>query len=355
MSRNGKIFVSIAALEEPSLVDTIKNCLKNAKNPNNIIFGISLQYSNEPDLSFIDNQSRIIKYPLPDYNNNIGPGIIEIRNAIKKLHKDEEYFLQIDSHTVFDKNWDNTLIVDLDKFENKTIISKQLWQQERMDSYVTKYSIDMSRPQGLLIGYTSEQDEDVSNIIKEKRIKNLYYFKNTYLSGNFIFTKSKWLYEVPISNHKYVYEEVEPAIISYCYGYDIVSPLRSNQVIFSGIDYKYSEPLDEKWWDIVKVDPNDKTTWLYGRKWIRDNNDMVKEVEKLMLFGKNKYISLEHTARPIEDFYKEVGISKEYMEELAKIESANNFEDFDVVGHYNKEALFFYRETIADKQYRGGK
>ena len=54
-----------------------------------------MQYDVEPNLDFVSTQSRIIRFPKPNYDTNTGPGIIEIRNAIKRLHKDEEYFLQI--------------------------------------------------------------------------------------------------------------------------------------------------------------------------------------------------------------------------------------------------------------------
>ena len=53
---NDKIFISIAALEEPNLQKTIKNALNAATLPENISFGISLQYDQAPDLSFIKNK-----------------------------------------------------------------------------------------------------------------------------------------------------------------------------------------------------------------------------------------------------------------------------------------------------------
>jgi|LakMenEpi03Aug12_release.lakeMendotaPanAssembly.Ray.scaffolds.fasta_scaffold38436_3 hypothetical protein len=353
MSHNDKIFVSIAALEEPGLIDTIKDCLNKAKKPENIIFGISLQYENEPDLNFINNQSRIIRYPLPDYDNNIGPGIVEIRNAIKKLHKDEEYFLQIDSHTTFDKNWDDVLITDINKFENKTIISKQILQKEIKTNSITEYTLDINKKEGILIGTVSQSDNDVTPIIEKRLIKDSKYFTNIFLSGNFYFTKSRWLYEVPTSNHKYVYEEIVPAIISYCYGYNIVSPLISRQVIYSNTDKKYLEPLDEKWWHVVKVNPEDSTTWLFGRKWIRDDLEVVNEIEKLLFYGKNKYMSIENNIRSIIDFYNEVGLGKEFRQLHAEILGGRHSKDLWVIGYDTKEGMIGYRERKLDAFFKG--
>ncbi len=347
MSHNDKIFVSIAALEEPGLIDTIKNCLGKAKKPENIIFGISLQYESEPDLSFISNQSRIIRYPLPDYDNNIGPGIIEIRNAIKKLHKDEEYFLQIDSHTTFDKNWDDILIHDINEMDDKTVISKQASEFENKENHITSFRLIPNPP--ILTGGTSINLDKI-----QKKLINENYFLNHYISGNFIFVKAKWLYEVPmVTYHKHPYEEEEHTIISYCYGYNAVSPLRKRQVIFSGTDIKYYFPRSEKWWNINKINPDDESTWLYSRLWITDNEEMRTEVEKLMLTGKNKYMSIENNARSVIDFYNEIGLGKEFRQLHAEMLGGRHSKDLWVVGHDNKEGMIRYRERKLDAFFKG--
>jgi len=47
-----KIFVQIASYRDPELIPTIKSCLENAKNPENLNFGICRQY--HPDDKFDD-------------------------------------------------------------------------------------------------------------------------------------------------------------------------------------------------------------------------------------------------------------------------------------------------------------
>jgi hypothetical protein len=347
MSHNDKIFVSIAALEDPGLIDTIKDCLKKAKKPENIIFGIALTYETEPNLDFIQNQSRIIRTPMPDYNNQIGMGIIEIRNAIKRLHKDETYFLQIDAHANFEKNWDDILIHDINEMDDKTVISKQISELENKENHITQFRLIPETP--VLTGST------VVNLDKiQKKLINENYFLNHYISCNFIFAKAKWLYEVPmVTYHRYPYEEQEHTIISYCYGYNAVSPLRKRQVVFAGTDPKYHFPRSEKWWRINKINPDDESTWQYDRLWISDNDEMRTEVEQLMLTGKNKYMSIENTARNIIDFYTDIGLAEEYKQMFSLLKGGNTPSHFRVRGDHTKDELVAYRLKKIDK-YHGG-
>ena len=50
--KKNKIFISIASYRDPELIPTIENCIANAKNPRNLVFGISRQF--HPDDKFDD-------------------------------------------------------------------------------------------------------------------------------------------------------------------------------------------------------------------------------------------------------------------------------------------------------------
>ncbi len=47
---NNKIFIQIASYRDPELVPTIKDCIENAKSPNNLVFCICNQQ--HPDDEF---------------------------------------------------------------------------------------------------------------------------------------------------------------------------------------------------------------------------------------------------------------------------------------------------------------
>ena len=111
-----KIFVSIACFMDKDILNTIKDCLEKAEHPENIVFGICLQYDpNDDFLKIYDNnpQFRIHKM---HWNQAKGPTYA--RYFCTQLLKDEEYFLQIDCHSRFFDNWDSKIINELCKCEN---------------------------------------------------------------------------------------------------------------------------------------------------------------------------------------------------------------------------------------------
>lgn len=100
-----KIFISIASYLDPTLKDTMWRAIRNATNPDNIVFGLGLQYYEEQDFSEFTNELRILSYH-PDTR----PGIVKIRREISEMMQDEDFFLQIDSHYGFSSGWDEELI-----------------------------------------------------------------------------------------------------------------------------------------------------------------------------------------------------------------------------------------------------
>jgi len=105
LSKMKTIFISIAAYNDPQLIDTIKSALYNARKPERITFGVALQYYEEPDLSEFSNVRTI------SYHPDTRPGIVKVRyNISKELYQGEDFYLQLDSHYQFAPGWDSTLI-----------------------------------------------------------------------------------------------------------------------------------------------------------------------------------------------------------------------------------------------------
>ena len=108
------IYVSIPSLPDKELYFTIHQCLTMARNPKNIYIGIA--YYNDLD-SEVDPYELIksfnnpnIKIKVYDINDEKNRGIGAGRNDAKQFYNKQKYFLQIDSHTNFDKNWDKKMI-----------------------------------------------------------------------------------------------------------------------------------------------------------------------------------------------------------------------------------------------------
>jgi hypothetical protein len=306
---NNKIFVSIAALEEPNLGKTIASALDSAEFPEEISFGISLQYDEAPDLSFIKNKVKTISYS-PNIDLPTAPGIIEIRSNLRKLIDDEEYFLQVDSHTRFESGWDSKLISDLKdlmKIKEKTIISSQLWHEADKNRY-TKIRVRRTyhyqfESDGLEIYGDLLVDEDSS--VVNNRMVNESYFLNHYVSGNFYFCHRSYLKDMEFPDyHKFPFEESELSLVTFCNGYDVVAPTKENIRVFADNDEKYHNQDDPRWWK--------KIGDCSVRKWVYDSKEIFLEAVGLMMNGENRYMNINNLSRPIDEFYEKTDAKEEF-------------------------------------------
>ena len=101
------IFISIASYRDPELLPTLRDCLANAKNPDKLRFGICWQHDETETLGEFADDSRFkfIKVPYA-----LAKGACWARSLIQSLYNNKTYYLQLDSHHRFTKNWDATLI-----------------------------------------------------------------------------------------------------------------------------------------------------------------------------------------------------------------------------------------------------
>lgn len=307
-----KILVSIAAWEDTHLIDTMNKIIKNSEYPERIVFGLGINYEVEPDFSNFTNTIKIVRDK--DIANG-KPGIVGIRQAIRDLVTDEEYFLGIDAHADFDFGWDVSLINDIEELTKngeKIIISRQATPQEDGKWYwKTKWNLPGKFPEFGIDG------QNIDTNIEYLKSKNLYindrFFYNYYVSCNFIFAQTKSFKRINFpSYHRFPFEEPELSLAIYCSGYDVVAPMGDAIVTYAGNDIKYQFPYDERWWNFIGSDRNNPHH--YERVWVLDDDEMTFEVKKLLLFGKNKYYSLEYLPRTHIEFYNAIGLGIRYWE-----------------------------------------
>ena len=103
------IFVSIASYRDMELIPTINSLLENASLPHRIYVGLVFQSSQEEQKVFEHSS-----LPLPWASKNLRKIYLHFQDATgpcyarylaQSLHRGEEYFLQIDSHMRFRRNW----------------------------------------------------------------------------------------------------------------------------------------------------------------------------------------------------------------------------------------------------------
>ena len=107
---NGKIFIQIASYRDPQLIPTIKDCIKNAKKPEKLVFSIAWQHSTEDSWDNLDEFKSDDRFKIVDINYEDSKGACWARNQLQQNYDGEEYTLQLDSHHRFVENWDEELI-----------------------------------------------------------------------------------------------------------------------------------------------------------------------------------------------------------------------------------------------------
>lgn len=109
------IFVSMAAMDDEELYHTIRNAFENAKNPENIFFGIHLTCKSsktKKDLQKVSKKYQRVQYSVDHQKKNdiktlgVGRG----RSKAHAFYNNQDYLLQIDCHSYLDKFWDSRLI-----------------------------------------------------------------------------------------------------------------------------------------------------------------------------------------------------------------------------------------------------
>jgi hypothetical protein len=107
------IFVQISAYEDYELPKTILSCINKSSKQYKIHFGINLVY-NKYDIKIPDVKNlKIFKSKAP-LNLGVGEG----RFIANSFYDNQEYYLQIDSHTRFINNWDLEIVKTYNSYKS---------------------------------------------------------------------------------------------------------------------------------------------------------------------------------------------------------------------------------------------
>ena len=220
-----KIFISIASYQDLLLPITINSAYTNAKFKENLRFGIVDQCNVRLDFSKAKIKDQIT-YLHIEPKNARGP--CWARSLAQTLMNDEEYFLQVDSHTTFEKDWDEYLIKyikTIKKDHKKPVISayprgfeivdfnKKIFRKLPEDDLSTHVMI-LDKEKSFKDGYFSMQKGLPSSS------KSIY--KGFLLSAGFLFAESEMVEQVPYDPNLYFEgEETTMALRLFTNGFDI--------------------------------------------------------------------------------------------------------------------------------------
>lgn len=120
-----KIFLNIASYRDPLLHTTVMSAYNNAAGKDALVFGIVDQsfpgeFFSLHSLPF----SEQVRYLRLDPEH--GRGACWARNLAQSMWNGEKYYLQVDSHTLFNEGWDYLFLkemVELEKYHEKPAIT----------------------------------------------------------------------------------------------------------------------------------------------------------------------------------------------------------------------------------------
>jgi len=294
---NGKIFIQIASYRDPQLVPTIKDCIKNAKKPEKLVFSIAWQHSTEDEWDNLDEFKDDKRFKIVDINYEDSKGACWARNQLQQNYDGEEYTLQLDSHHRFIENWDEELI----KMYKQLV--KKGHKKPLLTSYVSsfdpdndpaartqqpwKMNFDRFIPEGAIFFLPATIDDYQE---RTEPIPARFY------SAHFAFSTGKFVQEVPHDPEYYFHgEEISIAVRSYTHGYDLFHP---HKVI---VWHEYTRKGRKKQWD-------DDKQWVSKNVHCHSRNRKLFEMDgevKDIDFGIYDF----GTERTLEDYERYAGIS----------------------------------------------
>ena len=219
-----RIFVQIASYRDPECHATVRDLFEKAKHPERVNVGICWQYDPEADKEcFVQDYPREEQVRVVQYHIRDAQGAGWARMEAQSLWKGEEYTLQIQAHMRFEKHWDETLIELLHALPTeKAVLTAWLPGYVPPDKKQPK---DGMLPLAVVNRLGGEGDAQIVHYIKrmvpEKDLRGKILPAPSWI-GNFMFTRSETLADVPFDPHIYFWgEEINYSARLFTHGYDI--------------------------------------------------------------------------------------------------------------------------------------
>lgn len=230
------IFISIASYRDILCNKTIESIFENADNPNLIFIGICEQNNSDENLEkCLNNDNTLIN----KYVNNIktikipyweAKGPTYARYLCSTLYNNQDYFLQIDSHSLFCKSWDTKAINMIKEIKEQTGNTKIILSHypKTYEEYPVE-NFDNDEVEVPRICQSFFNDRDMLSFLGAENIKvdKHTYFETPYIAAGMIFSEGQLLFDVqfdPNLDYLFVGEEISHSIRCWTSGYNIYTP-----------------------------------------------------------------------------------------------------------------------------------
>lgn len=287
--KDKKIFVSIASYRDEECPNTVEEIFSKAKFSENIYIGICQQNNIEDCDCFNDKYSDNIK--IIRLKDTEAKGPTYARYLCSTLYRNEDYFLQIDSHTKFIQDWDLKLMNILENIpDNKAVLT----------TYPNDWNNINDKDDSIPLFCEMKYKDNIlkSNAVLHKpdnKVKEV-----PFVSGGFFFTRGSFLKDVPYDEnlpHLFLGEEILFTVRLWTNGYNFYAP--PERILF----HYYERKEAPKYWE-----KEDYSLWQpLSFKKVRYILDLERKYhDKIPLEPSN----ILGTKRSLEDYYKFIGFNK---------------------------------------------
>lgn len=258
------IFVQIVSYRDKEVTATIADCLAKAKWPDALSFGIVYQYGPGDAREPIPVQAKYL-----NFETAVERGVGFMRNAANSLYSGEDYYLQVDSHTQFERDWDQILLNQL----HTSTHSKPL-----ITTYPGMYwlgedgSVKLGGNTSSIVMIATGWHPSNLIILEPHVLPNRKQQDGFAVAGGFIFTTGEFAKVVPYDPKiLFIGEEIVLAAQAYTRGYDIVHPSACP------LYHHYTrESAAKPWKDFASVRPIvDRESEQRVAQILREGNDCV--------------------------------------------------------------------------------
>lgn len=295
---NNTIFVSVANYRDRETSSTVDALLDNAKYPDNIGIGLLNQVDIPQEVCLKGKACSNVRQEIINYKAS--KGVCWARNwIITHLLQNEEYLLQIDSHSRFIKDWDEVVINQHNTLND-------------INAVITQYPVGYTPPNNLqeqCFSRLALKGFDTNGLPEQQAlpVTNTTFIKpqlGAFFAGGCAFGKSDIFRKVPYDPYLYFTgEEITMAVRLYTHGYNIYHP---------NIPFM---------WHYYNTDNVRTTHWQDNKDWF--NYEKISRTRIRHLLG----IENSNNLRDMLDFHK-------YG--LGTVRTLESFQEFAGVNFKNK-------------------
>ena len=215
----------MASYRDPETFMTVSDLLAKAKYPERVYVGILSQIDRRTEFKFLSSFGRRIRQEVMDFRDS--KGVCWARSRIlTKLREQEEYVLQIDSHSRFKPGWDETLLNMYSQLGKRNAVISYY-----PPNYTPNKPINYNENPYIYFLIKEFRDPGIprfSSGILPRAVKPIKECGTIGIAGGSIFAHRSVFDTVPYDPNLYFFgEEPSYALRLYTHGIDVYAPTES--------------------------------------------------------------------------------------------------------------------------------